>query len=231
MAVLGVAILGAVFLYFYLPRKPKGVKEQFSYKVGVSFAQGLKMQSLDLDSDRVISGVLDGLSGELKLNEAEGQAAINTLAASQQQNKEEDSAHNKAVAEEFLAKNRNADGVKVTKSGLQYKVLKEGSGPSPKPEDKVVVNFKGTFTGDRAFGATPPNQPAEFEVKGVIPGWSEGLQLMKRGGQAILYIPPDLGYGDRANQQIPGNAALILEVELLDVKAAPQAKPSKAPRK
>jgi FKBP-type peptidyl-prolyl cis-trans isomerase len=129
---------------------------------------------------------------------------------------------NKAKAEEFLAKNKTAEGVKTTASGLQYKIVKEGTGPSPKLEEDVVVNYKGTLIDGTEFDSSyKRNQPAQFPLKGIIPGWTEGLQLMKKGGKAILYIPPELGYQDRPRQTIPPNSVLTFEVELVDIKQPP----------
>jgi FKBP-type peptidyl-prolyl cis-trans isomerase FkpA/FKBP-type peptidyl-prolyl cis-trans isomerase FklB len=132
---------------------------------------------------------------------------------------------NKKKADDFLAENKKKDGIKVTASGLQYKITKEGTGPSPKPDDTVVVNYTGTLTDGTKFDSSyDRHQPAEFPLKGVIPGWTEALQLMKKGSKATLYIPPQLAYGEHPRPGIPANSVLVFEVELLDVKP-----PAKAP--
>jgi FKBP-type peptidyl-prolyl cis-trans isomerase FklB len=128
---------------------------------------------------------------------------------------------NAAEGEKFLAENKKKDGVKTTASGLQYKVLKEGSGPSPKETDTVVVNYKGTLIDGTEFDSSfKRNEPASFQVNRVVKGWIEALQLMKAGSKYQLFIPAALAYGERgAGQLIGPNATLIFEVELLSIKA------------
>ncbi len=126
---------------------------------------------------------------------------------------------NSKIGEEYLQKNKGKEGIKVTKSGLQYKVLKEGAGIIPKATDVVKVHYRGTLIDGTEFDSSyKRNQPAEFQLNQVIPGWTEGLQLMKVGSKYQLTIPSNLAYGERGNQGIPGNSVLIFEVELLDVK-------------
>ncbi|HYJ03735.1 MAG TPA: FKBP-type peptidyl-prolyl cis-trans isomerase, partial [Chthoniobacterales bacterium] len=122
--------------------------------------------------------------------------------------------------EKFLAENKNKEGVKTTASGLQYKVLKEGSGASPKETDTVVTNYKGTLLDGTEFDSSyKRNEPATFPVNRVIKGWTEALQLMKPGSKYQLFIPAALAYGERgAGRDIGPNATLIFEVELLSVK-------------
>jgi FKBP-type peptidyl-prolyl cis-trans isomerase len=132
---------------------------------------------------------------------------------------------NKKEADEFMEKNKSVEGVKTTASGLQYKIIEEGKGASPKGNDIVVVNYRGKLTDGTEFDSSfKRNQPAEFPLNGVIAGWTEGLQMMKKGGKALFWIPPQLGYGDRARPPIPPNAVLAFEVELLDIKHAPKKK-------
>jgi FKBP-type peptidyl-prolyl cis-trans isomerase len=202
-------------------RKPKDQKAQVSYSIGVSFGKSLKAQNLDLDKSALGKGVQDGFEGkDILLNEGEMQAALAKLSESRQNEMKQLAEQNKAKADEFLAKNREAEGVQVTKSGLQYKIISEGTGSMPKSDDVVVVHYKGTLIDGTEFDSSfKRNQPAEFPIRGVIPGWTEGLQMMKKGGKAQFFIPPELGYGGQARQQIPPNAVLIFEVELVDIKA------------
>jgi FKBP-type peptidyl-prolyl cis-trans isomerase FklB len=127
---------------------------------------------------------------------------------------------NKKEGEVFLAENRKKEGVKILPSGLQYKVIKEGTGKTPKAEDTVVTNYRGTLTDGTEFDSSyKRGQPATFPVKGVIPGWTEALQLMKEGSKWELFIPSSLAYGERgAGNAIGPNATLIFEIELLSVK-------------
>lgn len=205
-------------------RKPKEQKAQASYSIGVSFGKSLKAQNLDLDKKFLAVGVADGFEGkELKLTDPEMQASLGKLSEIRQTEMREAAEKNKVKADEFLAKNKDEEGVQVTNSGLQYKVVSEGNGPSPKLEETVVVNYRGTLIDGSEFDSSyKRNTPAEFPVRGVIPGWTEGLMLMKKGGKTIFYVPPELGYGGQSRQQIPSNAVLIFDVELVDVKPTPK---------
>ncbi len=204
-------------------RKPKDLKEQVSYSVGAQFGRSLKSQGLDLDTKALGNGIVDGYKGEkLQLTEEEMQQAMMKLAENRQAEMRAQAEANKKKAEEFLEKNKSADGVKTTESGLQYKIDEEGTGPSPKEDEIVVVNFTGkTAEGLEFDSSAKRGQPAEFPVRGVVPGWSEGLRLMKKGGKATFYVPPHLGYGERGRQKMPPNSVLIFETELVDIKPAP----------
>lgn len=209
-------------------RKPKTHKDQVSYTIGAQFGKSLRSQNLDLDAAALARGIEDGLkSDKLKLSDEEMQAAMAKLSQDRQNEMKVEADKNKVKADEFLAKNKTAEGVQTTASGLQYKIKEAGTGNPPKAEDIVVVNYKGTLIDGTEFDSSyKRNMPAEFPLKGVIPGWTEGLQMMKKGGKATFFVPPELGYGDRPRQNIPSNAVLIFDVELLDFKSANQA-PSK----
>lgn len=126
---------------------------------------------------------------------------------------------NLAAARSFLANNAEEEGVEVTESGLQYRVLEEGEGPRPTADDTVTVHYRGQLLDGTVFDSSyERDQPATFSLNGVIAGWTEGLQLMQEGGRVEFYIPPDLAYGPNGNGPIPPNAALIFEVELLSVE-------------
>lgn len=203
-------------------RKPKEQRDQVSYSIGAQFGKSLKAQNLDINFKVLAQGFEDGFNGkDLKLSQDEMQAAMMKLSEERQKEMKVAADKNKTQSSDFLEKNKSADGVKVTGSGLQYKILNPGSGPSPKIEDTVVVHYKGTLVDGTEFDSSyKRNAPAEFPLRGVIPGWSEGIQLLKKGGKATFYVPPELGYGDRSRQQIPANAVLIFDVELLDIKSA-----------
>jgi FKBP-type peptidyl-prolyl cis-trans isomerase FklB len=142
------------------------------------------------------------------------------IAAERQKELRETAAKNLADGKAFLAENGKKDGVKTMPSGLQYKVLSEGSGKTPKATDTVTVQYRGTFINGIEFDSSiGKGQPATFEANGVIPGWTEALQLMKEGAKWQLFIPPELAYGEKGMPpRIPPNSILIFEVELISVK-------------
>jgi FKBP-type peptidyl-prolyl cis-trans isomerase len=126
---------------------------------------------------------------------------------------------NLKAGEAFLAENAKKEGVKTTASGLQYKVIKSGTGPSPKPTDVVKVQYHGTLIDGTVFDSSVRrNQPATFTVNGVIPGWTEALQLMKVGDKWKLFIPAKLAYGEQGSGPIGPNIVLIFDVELLGIE-------------
>jgi FKBP-type peptidyl-prolyl cis-trans isomerase len=134
---------------------------------------------------------------------------------------------NAAEGKAFLEKNKSAEGVKTTASGLQYIVVQEGTGKTPGLNDTVKANYTGTLINGTKFDSSVDRgQPAEFPVSGVIKGWTEALQMMKVGGKVKLFIPPELGYGASARPGIPANSVLVFDVELVDVSA-----PAKAGKK
>jgi FKBP-type peptidyl-prolyl cis-trans isomerase len=131
---------------------------------------------------------------------------------------EAEAAENTKKGEEFLAENKKKDGVKVTASGLQYKVIKQGNGPKPKLTDKVKVNYRGTLIDGTEFDSSyKRGTPTEFPLNGVIKGWTEGIQLMPVGSKYEFYIPAELAYGARGPQTVGPNQTLIFEVELLEI--------------
>ncbi len=207
----------------------KDDKAKESYSVGYQFGQNLKKMETDLDAEVLTAAIRDGLSGkESRLSDEEMRAAVASLrertVAAMQASVKEQAQKNLAEGEKFLAENKTKDGVKTTASGLQYKVIEEGEGPSPKAGDTVTVHYRGTFVDGSEFDSSyQRGEPATFPLTGVIPGWTEALQLMKKGSKWELFIPSDLAYGERgAGNRIPPNSTLIFEVELLSIKEAPK---------
>ena len=207
----------------------KDEKAKASYSVGYQFGQNLKKMHADLDAGVLSKGLEDALSGkESLLSEEEMGSSLSDLRqksmAAVQQELKEKAEKNLVESEKFLAENKTKEGVKTTASGLQYKILKEGEGPSPKVGDTVTVNYRGTLVDGTQFDSSyDRGEPATFPLTGVIPGWTEALQLMKKGSKWMLYIPPDLAYGERgAGNRIPPNSALIFEVELISFQETPK---------
>ena len=202
-------------------QKPKldNEKAKLSYAIGANIAQNIKAQNIDLDAQVVGYAVTQGLKGDKPEVSAEDQQkAIAGLQAAAQAKASADADKNKGIATDFLAKNKERAGVKVTSSGLQYEVLKEGKGKKPTLKDKVTVHYTGTLvTGDKFDSSHDRGQPAEFPLNGIIKGWQEALQLMPEGSVYKLYIPPELAYGTQSQPKIPPNSVLVFEVELIKV--------------
>ena len=203
----------------------KDQKDKASYSIGYDIGETFKKQNVELNPDALFGGLKDALAGkEASLTKDDREK---TLQAFQKEMMEKQAAASKEAAtknaaegEKFLTENKKKPDVKTTASGLQYKVLKEGSGASPKETDTVVVNYKGTLIDGTEFDSSfKRNEPASFQVNRVIKGWIEGLQLMKPGAKYQLFIPAALAYGERgAGQLIGPNATLLFEVELLSIK-------------
>ena len=202
----------------------KDQKDKESYSLGYQFGQSLKAQGVDVNLQVYNSGIQDGLGGkEPQMTSEEIRATMTSLQqrlmAAQQKVLKEQAAKNLSEGKTFLAENGKKEGIKTLPSGLEYKVVTEGSGKMPKPEDTVKVHYKGTLIDGTEFDSSyRRGQPSTFKVKGVIKGWTEALQLMKEGSKWQLFIPPELGYGERGAGPVPPNSVLIFEVELISVK-------------
>jgi len=204
-------------------------KAKLSYAIGQNIAQNIKAQNIDLDPKVVGYAVATGLKGDKpEVSQEEQQKAIQNLQQQAQAKAQAEAEKNKGATSEFLTKNKDKQGVKVTASGLQYEVLKPGSGKKPTLKDKVTVHYTGTLISGQKFDSSHDRgQPAEFPVSGIIKGWQEALQLMPEGSVYRLYIPPDLGYGAQAQPGIPPYSALVFDVELIKVQKADAAAPKK----
>lgn len=194
-----------------------------SYGIGANIGSRFG-DDLPLDVDAFSAGVRDALAGgELKMSDEEIMTTLQNFQqkqmAARQEAAQAESEVNKKAAEAFLAKNAKEEGVITTDSGLQYKIIEEGEGESPSADDKVEVHYEGTLLDGTVFDSSyKRNETVSFPVNGVIPGWTEALQLMKVGSKWTLYIPPELGYGaGGAGQMIGPNAALIFDVELISI--------------
>jgi len=196
----------------------KDPRAKASYALGVGIARNLKQNRLDgVDLDLLIRGLRDMIAAEkLALTDEELNTAV--VAYFRELN-DKAGAENRKQGEEFLAANKAKPEVQTTKSGLQYKVLTKGTGATPKATDRVKTHYKGTLIGGKEFDSSiARGEPAVFPVGGVIPGWTEALQLMKVGDKWQLVIPSELAYGAEGNQAIPPNSTLIFEIELLGIE-------------
>lgn len=218
-----VLMASAVFAQDKLELKTQ--KEKQSYAIGANMGKGLKKSGVDVDAEIVLRALKDALvTGTSQMTDEEISAAITALQkdmmAKQQEQMKTLGEKNKKEGEAFLKANKKKKGVKTLDSGLQYKVMTEGKGKTPKATDTVTVNYKGTLIDGTEFDSSyKRGQPATFPVNGVIKGWTEALQLMKEGAKWQLFIPAELAYGETGNRSIPPSSALIFEVELISVKA------------
>jgi len=200
-------------------------RDKISYALGLEMGNNLKRQGIDIDPTLLGQGIKDALAGGTpRLSEAEAREAVMKFQkdqmAKQQEAQKAASAKAKAEGDAFLAANAKKDGVVTLPSGLQYKVITQGTGATPKASDTVSVHYRGRLVDGTEFDSSyKRNEPTSFPVGGVIPGWTEALQLMKVGSKWELYVPAKLAYGDRgAGGVIPPGATLVFEVELLSIK-------------
>jgi len=222
----------------------KTQKDKASYAIGVNIGRSMKKDSVDVDPDVIARGLKDVFADKkLLLTDEEAQAALSTLKNDMQKQQEEYQAavdKNKKEGDAFLAVNKAKPGVVTTASGLQYKIVQEGTGPKPTAADTVVCNYKGTLVDGTEFDSSyKRGQPATFPVGQVIKGWTEALQLMPVGSKWEIVIPPSLGYGERGTPNggpIGPNSTLIFEVELVSIQpktpapAAPSTQPQGQPQ-
>ena len=213
-------------------------EDKLGYSIGLNFARSIKNLSQDvkLDIPMVVQGFKDGLYGDkvlisqeeftrvmadFQVTMKEKQAELQKEAAEKKkQEMAEQGKKNEAEGKAFLAENSKKAGIKITSSGLQYEIVKAGTGKNPKISDQVETHYRGTFlNGDEFDSSYKRGKPATFPLSGVIPGWTEALQLMKVGGKWKIFVPYDLAYGKHgAGKMIGPNSTLIFEIELLAIK-------------
>ncbi|MBX9605900.1 MAG: FKBP-type peptidyl-prolyl cis-trans isomerase [Gammaproteobacteria bacterium] len=194
--------------------------EKFSYAVGLNFAQSMMRQGAPLDADAVYMALKDALSGsEPRLSAEVMQSALKSAAQAAGGKKKEMAVKNMEAGKAYMAKNKSKKGVTTLPDGLQYEVLREGTGAQPTADSTVKVHYTGKLIDGREFDSSRrEGQPVTFPVNGVIPGWQKILPLMKTGARWQVTIPPDLAYGvEGAGAAIGPNETLVFEIELLEV--------------
>jgi len=196
-------------------------KQKFSYAVGVQLGQNIRSQSIEIDTDALLSGLSDVIKGnDLKLTGPEMQTAAQRYQAEEESRQQQLAEQNRQAEEKFLAENKDRQGVTELASGLQYKVLSEGDGPQPRPSDTVVVHYRGALLDGTEFDSSySRGEPVAVSLENVIQGWQEALPLMKVGSKWQLFVPAELGYGNQAaGRDIGPNSTLIFDVELLGIE-------------
>ncbi len=216
----------AMLLVVGCKQDPKSDVQKVSYAIGQQIGQNIKQQGIDVDAKMVAQSVEEAITGkDSRMTKEDMQAAMMNLQKTMMEKRtkkmaemKEEAKKNVGIGQKFLDENKAKDGIKVTKSGLQYRVLKKGTGKKPKSKSKVKVHYKGTLIDGSEFDSSyKRNKPAEFPVNGVIKGWQEALTLMKEGGKWELFIPSGLAYGEQGRPKIPPNSVLVFEVELLEI--------------
>ncbi len=199
----------------------ESLDQKVSYGAGYNMGRNLGHEkNLQVDKAAFVAGFEDGLAGaKTRIPESDLEAAFAAIQQKVSASMAAEAQKQLAAGNEYLAKNKARAGVKTTASGLQYEVLKKGSGPKPKATDTVKVHYHGTLIDGTVFDSSiQRGQPIEFAVNGVIPGWTEALQLMPVGSKWKLFVPPAIAYGPQARGNIPPNSVLVFEVELLGIK-------------
>lgn len=203
---------------------PESLEERASYALGYSAGQQLSTQASDLDVDQLVAGLRAAFAGETGHMSAEEIHATMTeyqqaMTAAEGERRSAEGEENRIAGEAFLAENAAKPGITVTDSGLQYEVLEEGSGASPMASDEVTVHYEGRLIDGTVFDSSVQRgSPVNFPLSQVIPGWTEGVQLMQVGAKYRFFIPAELGYRDTPPPgAIPPNATLIFDVELLAI--------------
>lgn len=199
--------------------------EKVSYGMGLVMGERMGNDLPDLKMEQFLQGIRHGHAGDEEQTRMSREEIQEALMAYQTQLQEQESAQTEELAqknleagEEFLAENAERDGVETTDSGLQYEILEEGDGEKPTAEDRVRVHYTGELISGEVFDSSRERgEPVTFGLKQVIPGWTEGLQLMSEGSRAKLYIPAELAYGPGGNQRIGPNETLVFDVELLEI--------------
>ena len=195
-------------------------EDSTSYALGADLGENLKRQQIEIDYDIFLAGLIDGMETEMvRFDQKQRREIMASLQKNIRDKAKLEGDTNLKIADEFLEKNKKSNSeVKETPTGLQYRILKEGTGSSPSSTDKVRVHYVGKLLDGTVFDSSVERgEPSEFGLNQVIRGWTEGLQLMKQGAKYEFFIHPKIAYGSRPRPKIPGNSLLIFEVELLDI--------------
>ncbi len=232
LIILSIVLIGLVFLFslsICWAQDQRDLKFKESYSLGYEFGSSLKARGVDCDAEVLLSAVRDGVEGKASaMSKEEIKETLSQLKkrvfALQDRRFREAAAKNLDQSKAFLESNRSKEGVKTLQSGLQYRVIAQGSGPIPQPSDIVKISYRGTLTdGSQIDSSYEREGPVITRADGVMKGWTEALMLMKEGSKWQLFIPPWLGYGEQKFRGVPPNSVLVYEIELLSVGVTPGA--------
>lgn len=213
----------------------KTQKDKLSYSFGLNIGKNLQQQEVDVSLDMLVRGIKDVLFGIEPLMTQEEVTEVlmahqKERLAKQAEERKQAAEKNLKAGDEFLQKNKGKENVVTLPSGLQYRVIKSGTGKSPKADDAVTTHYRGTLINGTEFDSSySRGKPATFPVSGVIPGWTEALQLMKEGAKWQLFVPANLAYGEGGRGKIEPNSTLIFDIELISVNDK-QAEDNKLPQ-
>ena len=202
-------------------------EQRVSYAIGLNLGRSLAAQKIKTDFDVLARGIRDGLGGTSLLDDKQIQETMEAFERDMRSQLTATGEKNRTDGAAFLAENAKRPGVKTTASGLQYEIVTAGDGPKPSATDRVKVHYKGSLRDGTEFDSSiSRGEPASFHLNRVVPCWTEGVQKMKVGGKARLVCPAELGYGERGVPgRIPAGAALVFEVELLEILPEVAARP------
>lgn len=213
-------------------------KNKASYAIGFNMGQQVRNIKDHVDINAILMGLKDGIAGDdsAKMTPDEIREIMTAfqkrVSAIMGEQRKAQGAKNKVDGEKFLAENAKKEGVITTKSGLQYVVIKEGTGATPKATDKITAHYEGTFLDGKMFQSSyKMNRPFTFALNSVVPGWIEGIQLMKVGGKYKFFIPYNLAYGEQGNRGIPPFSTLIFVIELVSIEDGSKPAPKPAEKK
>jgi FKBP-type peptidyl-prolyl cis-trans isomerase len=218
------SLLLTVCSFAFSQKTPATEKEKISYSIGASIAKNMQMQGVDIDVAMLTRGIKDIFGNKTTaMTDLEMETTMmnfgKTMSAKSDGRKKTEGGKNKKEGEAFLAANKNKPGVVALPSGLQYKILRMGTGAKPAAGQTVKCNYKGTLINGKEFdNSYKRGEPIEFPLNQVIKGWTEGLQLMPAGSKWQLFIPSYLAYGEGGTPAIGPNSTLIFEIELIEIK-------------
>jgi FKBP-type peptidyl-prolyl cis-trans isomerase FklB len=200
---------------------PNSNEEMVSYGLGWQFGRHLLGHQFEgFDLEMAFAGIKDCLDDkESPITDQQVETAFRVISSRVEDERREQAQKLAGKSEEFLAENASREGVSVTHTGLQYEIIENGEGRKPSALESVVVHYHGMFFNGEVFDSSVERgQPAEFPIQNVIPGWTEVLQMMPRGSKWRVFIPANLAYGEKGSPpKIPGNCALVFEIELIDI--------------